>query len=352
MQREGRIADGNGAQFVPWEPQRALHSLSQHEVRLSRGFLCANPQVWFDSLAEHWVPFFHALGIELRVTGVRKALDFPPDLAYIVVCDVDGEFGILGFDDETHDLLARSVAPGTDVGAGEVVVEYLERRLLSSLNKSWTGDEPLGASYLSTDAVDEVEVVGSVGMKFELAGKVGMVWFGLGPRLLDRLDSFWKRHLREGAKTSASARMSDNVHSLGVEISELAVPPAMLIDYIRAGTIIDLEVPVSPNVIVTLDGERWAEGELKQFNGMFGVEIRTLLPKRREPQDSTPRVKVEIARTEIEEAALVEYSQPGAVLLTGRAVNANAALVISGENVASALVGQIDGRFALNVLPR
>ena len=351
MQREGRIADGAGVNFVPWEPQKSLKALSQNEVRLSRGFLCADPAKWFESLPDHWVPLLHSLGVDVKITAIRKTLDFPQELAFLNVIELDGEHAILGFDEDTHDAIARAIVPGLVEGAGEVVVEYLQRRLLSTLARSWAGEDALSCNFLASEVVEEVEVVGSVGVRLEFGGRPGTIWVGVGPKVLDKLDSFWRSRVRKAAG-EGNQRPSDNIAVMSVEIAHLTVPPAMLIDYIRTGTIIDLEIPVAPKVSISLDGEPWGEGELKQFNGMFAVETRTVNAKRPVSQDSTPRVRVEIARTDIEEGTLAEYAQPGAVLVLGRAVAANAVLVISGEQVASALIGSIDGRFALSVLPR
>lgn len=351
MQREGRIADGAGVNFLPWDPQKTLKSLTQNEIRLSRGFLCADPAKWFESLPEHWAPLLHALGAEVRIVSLRKTLDFPQDLAFLNVIEVDGEHAILGFDEETHDAVGRAVVPAGVDGATEVVVEYLQRRLLATLARSWAGEDGLSCNFLASEVVEEVEVVGSVGVRFDIAGRPATLWFGVGPKVLDKLDAFWRGRVRKAAG-EGNQRLSDNVGVFSAEIAQLAVPPAMLIDYIRTGTIIDLEIPVSSKVTISLDGDLWGEGELKQFNGMFAVETRSVITRRPQQQDSTPRVRVEIARTDVEENAIAEYAQPGAILVLGRAVNANAALVISGEQVATALVGSIDGRFALSVLPR
>ncbi len=352
MQLEGKIADGENVEFSPWEPQKVLPTLTQLEVRLSRGFLCADPTVWVSGLAEGWEALFHSLGVEVRVLGIRKALDFPQDLPVIHVVEVNGEHTIVGTDDSTMHALADAVVPSSRGTVSELAVEYLYRRFLATLSKCWTGGDSLTCLAVDAEQVEEVEVVGSLGLRLDVSGVQGVVWFGIGPRLLEKLDGQWKQRIRSNSSSPANDRASDTVHAVSVQIAELTVPPAMLIDYIRSGTIVDLEIPVSSRVSLLLDGAPWADGELKQFNGMFAVEIRSAVRGGLPANTSSSAVRVELARADLEVRSVPEYEQQGAILLTSRSIAPNASLVIGDETVAKVRIGQIDGRFALNVLAR
>ena len=56
---------------------------------------------------------------------------------------------------------------------------------------------------------------------------------------------------------------------------------SLLIDYVRSGTVIDLEVPVSTKVRLKADGKPWAEGQLCQFRDRIAVIRRGLTDLRR-----------------------------------------------------------------------
>ncbi len=348
MEVEGRIAGTGDVGIQPWQPETELQSLVLNDVRLSRGFLRAEPMRWFPALGTHWRPFLLSLGIEESKCSFEVGLEFPSGLDRIIPTDVDGEIAVIGMDNQTQALLVGVVAAGMGNVASELVIEYLERRLLSSLTKCWGGPGPLVCSYISPDITESVEVIGVVSLNFEIAGKSGAVHFGLGPKLVERLDSAE----RERTVKQGSAKYSEDIYAVSVEIAQLAVPPAMLIDYLRGGTVIDLELPVSEQVNLRLNGELWARGRLCHFNGRFAVEIVELEPEPLDHPASTTRVQVEVARVELTKEGLAEHGQLGVVLLTRTPIGGNASLIISGENVASAVIGQINGNFAVNVLPK
>lgn len=352
MQSQGRIAGTDGAELLPWQPEELLPEPDVNEVRFSLGFLRAQPQKWFESFPAHWLPLFHGLGIEVRQVSVSTSFDFPEDLDRITPLELDGEIGVIGMDARTESLIVQSIAPGsTELGA-DVVVEYIERRLISTLAKSWSGDGDFNCYYISPERAESAGVVGVIKLSVQLNNGQGVMWFGVGPRTLERLDILWRERISSFSPADTTVPLSDELHTISVELAELAVPPAMLIDYMRSGTVIDIGIPVSQLVSLRLDGEPWAQGRLCRFNGRFAVQIASLNPPQLAAPEATTRVQVEIARAVLDRQGVIEHSQLGAYLLTGTGISATALMLISGENVASALIGEIDGQFALNVLPK
>ncbi|MFN8391707.1 MAG: FliM/FliN family flagellar motor C-terminal domain-containing protein [Bdellovibrionota bacterium] len=347
---EGRLAQSSDVSFVPLAFEQTLSELNANDVRYSRGFLAADPSSYFNGLVEHWVPFFMGLGLEVQVNAINKVLYFPQDLSRIVVVEISGESAVIGIDDLSQDVIAQAFAPGSDAAAAEVLIEYLERRFLTTITKTWNGREPLICQYLSSDWADEVEVIGAVELELLIGGQKAVVWFGLGPRLLEELEISWRARVAERLGLKDTANFDDTVHLLTLDLSFLSVPPALLIDYLRAGTIVDLELPVPDTVTLSRNGEPWARGVLRQFNGMFAVEIIDTKPEPFQPVEGMTRVAVELARTELDERSLQEYAQRGAVLPTAKQVGSIASIVINGENVGSALVGEVDGRLSLSIL--
>ena len=199
-----------------------------------------------------------------------------------------------------------------------------------------------------------MEIVGAFSVSFFLNDQEVSFWIGLGRQMVERLDELWRGEVvrRLPLPKAAERRSSERNATVTVELAELAVPPAMLIDYIRPGTIINLEIPVSPKVIVHLDGELWFEGKLAQYNGQFIVEVLNPKPERRPFPESTTRVQIRLLQFELPRATLAEYSQAGAIMITRKPAEPKAGMIISGENVASAIVGQLDGNFVIEVIDK
>jgi len=349
MQLGGRIADPAEQPLLLWEPEKLLEPCDLNEIRFSRGFLRAHPGSWFPQLATHWVTLFHSLGVEAEILDASTGLSFPEELDRIVPIEVDGETAVIGLDELSQKALVQAVAPEcAEIGA-DLAIEYVERRLLSTLMMEWSGPSPLHCYYIASNEGASVEVVGAVRISLSISGMPCTIWFGLGARALDRLDLSWRKSLFAQYQQSEA---DDSIHEISIDIAELAVPPALLIDYMRSGTTIDLELPVSNNVFLNLNGEPWASGVLKEYNGRFSVEIVEINSEPAPPSSNTTKVQIQIAASELDHEGVIEHSQVGAILLSKSPISTTAAMVISGERVATALIGQINGQFALNVLPK
>jgi len=347
----GQIATGSNMNFEEIDFSRKLVELQPAEVKYSKGFLAADLPRFFGGLADHWSALFRASGASLTFVGCNKQLYFPQELGRIVVIEVNGESAVLGIDEVSQEILAQGIAPNVGQGAQDVVIEYFERRLLSTLTKAWSGTEPLLCYYLSTEWADEVEIVGGIELVLEVGGRTVNLWFGLGPRLLDELDRAWRRNLSR-QPLAKSAHFDDQIARVSLELTSLSVPPATLIDYLRAGTVIDLEQPFDELVGISLNGEPWAQGKVCRSGDSFVVQVTDLRPRSSVSSDGKSRVTLELARTELDQNSLVEYRQVGAVIPFPDTVSPSVSLVINAEHVANAVLGEANGRMAIHVVPK
>ncbi len=339
--------------LVIWDPVTQLKSVRGNEVRYSLGLLRGNPNTWFPSLANHWLPLFHAIGIDVRLVAIERELDFPEALSRISPFEVDGEISVIGCDEPSLRAIVDAVSPGCTGLAADVLFEYLERRLLTSLSKSWAGREPLHCYYISTEPADSAEIVASFCLVLEIGGESNRVWLGVGPRLAERLDQFSRVLLNESHPHRERVSSSESTHErVAVEVTTLAVPPALLIDYLRPGTTIDLQTPAGSGVLLRIGSFPWAQGELRYFNGKYAVEIASLDVPHEEIHPGTTRVSVEIAEAELDPLARLEHSQVGAIVLTKTSIGETCSVVISGEHVASGVLAIAEGRLVLNILPK
>ncbi len=350
---EGRIAEADVSDIISWEPQDALDTVDFNLVKYSRGFLRARPEFWLRDFASLWQPLFQVLDARVERVEMFTRVDFPPDLQRIVAAEINNEVTVFGADEPALAALVEAAVPGCPPSAAPLVCEYLERRLLGTLAKAARFELVQSAYYLPAEWVGDVEVVGTVGVSFEINGKSVQLWIGLGRQMVERLDELWRAEVvkRIPPPKVAERRSAERVN-VTIELAELAVPPAMLIDYIRPGTVINLEVPVSPRVILHLEGELWLEGRLAQYNNQFVIEVINPRPEKRSFPDSATRVQIRLTEFEMMRSTLSEYSQPGAIITTRRPAEPRAGMIISGENVASAIVGQLDGNFVVEVIDK
>lgn len=335
----------------PWSVEEFVTELTQNEIRYSRGFLRCNPSEWFEGIGLHWAPLLHSLGSEVELASVEKTLGFPDNLLSLSRLEIDGETAVLGVDKNCERSLSRLIAQDMPRQASAVMLDYAKRRFVSSLIKTWSrGSSPV-SWYLGSEKIEVDGIVGSIGTRFNLGANVCEVWCGFGPRMVGRFDLMWREKLYHERRRDLE-NLGDENTEVSIELAELAVPPVQLIDYMKVGTVIDLEAVASDNVLVKADGQPWLEGKLRNFNSRLAVEVTSDEPRAFHCPSECTRVSVELARMELDPEGIIEHSQCGAVILTNSTFSSQAVLVIGGERVASVGLGMVDGRLVMEVLPK
>lgn len=352
MSGDGKILEESAEGFQVWEPSAELPSVSASEARYSRGFLLRNPMTFFAGLAELWLPLSRTLGLDCKLLSCEARFEAPEKVTRVFSFEANDERNYFSFLDNSEELLAASVVPQIEQVGAEMVLEYLERRLLSSLSLCWRGGEELHCVYGGQSAPETMSGSAFVYLQYSIGGSPLSVCFGVGSKLLDTIDRSVRMNLVREAQQLDGHVVSDQLHSISIEIAELAVPPAMLIDYIRSGTVVDLQVPKSNKVLLRVDGELWAEGTLGIFDDSYAVTITSTNPTEQSFADGTTKVRVELAQAELDDSGLITHQQVGAVLLCDSPARPQASLIISGENVARAVVGTIAEGFAVEVLAK
>lgn len=347
----GQIADSESVNITAWKMHEFLHAISENEARFSKGFLCSEFSTQYSSISKYWIPFFYELGATVSFISARPSFSSLPMLSKIYSCELDNEPALIGLDQIAADLLVKTISPNCDKVGEDVILEYLCRRFVSTLSKTRNTFEI--SSIMPEQNVNSIpESFGILCLHFELQTAPFEIWLGLGVKAIEKLDSLWRSVLVTNYKKKEENVFSDRIYQISVELAELAVPPAMLIDYMRTGTIIDLDIPVSSSVRVRCDNEIWMEGELCQFRDNLAVKVENLNPVVGQYPSSTTRVRVELARTELDYESVIEHYQKSAVLITETPINSLANLIIRGEDVAVARIGMLNNNFALSIVPK
>ncbi len=326
-----------------WDPRAVLKRLEAEEAIYSRGFLRCRPEKWFPGFAAHWLPLAHSLGVEMSLVEVRPLLAPLSGMKMGFAYRVDDEPGAFLIDFESRGAIIDAVCPGAEPGAAAIVLEYFARRLLTSLAMSWSGPESSIVQYETELDPVRVKGAGAIKLAFEINKQIAVIWIVVGRLLLERLDSLWRRQMR------STARQSDESGDVLVEIAQLAVPPTMLVDYLRSGTVVDLEVPYSDQVSLRLFGKPWLPGRLCQIGDHFGVEVISGPVASASLPEGTTRISIQLCKLKADPQYLAEYSQVGAVIDTGHPLSPEVQIVINNEKVGEAKLCTFESRFAISI---
>ena len=340
MQGEG----GQDLALTLWSPERCLRSVSPEVARYSRGFLRCRPEKWFPGFAMQWLPLAHSLGIEIKLCEAKPVAQAPRGWTFAFAGTVDGEPLGLALEDESAEVLLEAVLPSAAPRSRQIVLEYLARRFLSSMAISWSGPESSLVQFEPDLDAHQIREVGAIKVVVSINGEQSTVWILLGQVLVDRLDGLWRRQLQ-----STSRHNSEDTR-VQVEFAHLTVPPSLLADYLKPGTTVDLETPVSDVVMVVCDGRPFLPAKLCRLGDCFGVEtIAAPLPVFQLPAGTT-RLSIELGQADWNGVFAREMSQPGAVYDTGIRLGDRVGMVVNGEQVAEALLRTYQGHFVVSVI--
>lgn len=333
-----------------WIPEENLEDLDPNFVRMSCGFLRCRPEKWFPNLAAQWLPLAHALGVEIRVIDIQPLVAIPSRrLSFASFkATIDGESAAIVIDDQAQSAIREAFTPGVVPQAGQVVLDYLARRLFGSLGLSWSGPESSTILYDNTIEFSAIENSGVVEVSLLLNGQACGFFIVLGPKAVNRLDGLWRRQLR--STRSANGERTE----VNLEIAQLAVLPNDLSNYTRTGTMVDLEVTASENCYVLMNNRPWLTGKLRRSAEQFVVEVVGPSPAIPTLPPSTVKLGIRLGSFNVDGAMIAEFSQVGSCIQSPLEIGNRVHLVSGGgqssEILAEALLCVYQGRFAITVL--
>lgn len=351
MSEEDRITQLMAQGLPLWEYERRLEHVTQEEIRFSRGFLPCDINRLLDGFAEHWVPLLLSLDTSVKNVECSTHLGSPTEAFFQTEISIDEEVAQVGFSEPTFLALSKTIL-GEDSGFGrDIILEYLIRRLLVCVEKSLKFEPVPSIKFVARKSLFVEPPMAYLNTKFEINGHSCEMNIGLGIKAIEYLDSAWRRYVTRLTATRGF-QYSDQLHTVSIELAELSVEPSVLIDYVRAGTVVDLETPVGSPVLVRLNEIPWFYGTLAIFRGCYVVRAEELDCKSSSKEDGKTRVRIELAKFQLDQEGVIEAQQLGAMLATRIVASASANLIIGGEQVASASVHESSGKFTLTILPR
>ena len=329
--------------LAEWDYQKLVRRSDPLEVQYSRGFLRSRPERWFPGINATWLPLTHSLGVEIRLIEVKPLLDPPVGLDHNYCASVDNEMLVISLDSESERTLMDVIAPGSSDSGRSVVREYIARRLISTLSTCWSGPETSTVAYHPDTTLEQADVVGAVKVSVSVNGNQCQFWLLLGRYLVEKLDGLWRRQIQSSAKSS------DEPQNIHLELAQLAVPPSMLVEYVKPGTVIDLEVPVSDALTLRIADRPWMPAKLCEVSGSFGFETTAGPVTSGALPEGTTRLAIELGTITLSPSELSEMSQIGAVYDTKIPFADKVKMIVNGEQVGQGQLCSYEGRFAVNV---
>jgi hypothetical protein len=335
-------------ELLPWSPENLLREVGEREVRASLGFLRCFPERWVPGLESEWGTFIHSFAVQLRVLKVRPLLELIALPGRSFHGSVDGAHLFIVFDNDAERNIVSALASGMFQGES-VLVDYLSRRFFTSIVSSWSGPTPKQARFFGEthpDFVNEKLQEGGGVVRIELLINERPVGVSvvLDNTLFKQLDGIWRRQLR------STTNLEKGSYNVKIEVAQLAVQPALLADYTRSETSIDLEVPVTDLVTLKVGDKPWLIARMLRCENRLVFESVSAQILPRELPPGTTRVTVELPMISITDHDLVEFGQIGAMLLTEVPLENMVTLSINSEQVASAELGIYEGRLAVSIL--
>jgi hypothetical protein len=331
-----------------WQWRTALQPLDVKQATLAKGFLRSRPERWFPQISSEWLPLFHSLSAELRVTEVTPQRSIPEGLELGYGGSIDGEpFGMY-FDREAIRMAIDVIVPGAYPESRDIVLEYIGRRIVATLKSTWVGSEKIDIVFDKRIDPFSVPLAGAVQITCSIHGHEAALWIGLGAATVERLDAMWKRQSQPVAKTTT--QLPSGPVSVFFEVAQLAVPPADLVQYTQPETKIDLEVPVSDTIFIRTTERLLASAKMCQADGRLALEIASLNPAQPMLPDGMTRISVILGKMSVDSTVVQEYMSQGALWDTGIKLSDNVSMLLNGEQMARGKLHVYEGRFALNVI--
>jgi len=236
-------------------------------------------------------------------------------------------------------------------------LEYFERRLVSTLNSSWQGEDSYIISYTEIFRDAGVEVQGAVRLSLEKDSKSFEIWFGLGPEAISAISELWRDELKK-KWLSEKGSIPKVDTSVSASLGFLSIKPSELIDYTRSGALISLDLEELSQVHLLSDSKPWGSGSLVRGKSGRYLEVKSFQSAESNLGPHETLVSLEISKIELSPGEMLEGSQEGAVLTLNDYANSDllgedesvdretlrVSLVVGGEELAIGDLLMLDGK--------
>lgn len=303
-------SENNKSENAPnFDVFRQLPELVKNDVELSRGFLRCRPEKWFPSFASHWLPLWHSLGIDARLSEIKPAVRAGKNIGKGYYGVVDGERVAVSLEEGTEEFILAAVSPGVGADAGAILLEYLARRFFASIGLSWSAADNANVQFLREIKTHSFTERGAVKISFSLNNNLCTAWVLLGESLVKRLDGLWRRQLHSQQKPEAV-----KMHEGRIEFASLEAPAGSSGRSLRKGEFLPLDRAKIDSVSLMIDDKPFLPARLYQVEEKLALQIQGLGGQ--STISSGEILRLCSPAFEISSESLTEISQVSSILIT------------------------------------
>ena len=308
-----------------------LPEIQKEVAELSVGFLRCRPEKWFPSISSHWLPFWHSLGIEIRIVEVKTSLKAPGSLEKGFYGVVDEERVAVCLEAESENILLSAVSPGIEVNAQKILLEYLARRFFSTIALSWSAEENAKVNFRSEILTHSFEEAGAVKITFSLNNSNCNLWILLGEKLVSRFDGLWRRQL-----VSPQKEVNETVHSAAIELLACSMNEAEIRAQIKHGHFLSFAGNKLDLATLLIDEKPHLPVKICKVNDSFAFQTASAglfsLPE----SEAKLRLSVRLPSFQIRSNNLAEVSQVSSYLISTISTKSPVEVFVQGKKLADA----------------
>ncbi|MGI6681033.1 MAG: hypothetical protein ACOX3T_06110 [Bdellovibrionota bacterium] len=333
----------NDNNWALWSPLDELSQVSTKEIIYSKGFLQSNPATLFPSFSSFWQSFFENYSFDIALVDIKKSLTVPDNISHLYKGMIDREHIYVGYEDDEFSYLGNIVIPAGDEKIIEIIMEYMTRRLLASLSFSWTASEN-SIIYFDGKTKESPKSEATIVLDLKVSGKRVNVYIMCPYTIVNTIDKLWKGQIQASSKYREVSEVS-----LGIQIAELAVSPAMLNDYLSSGVRVGLEKIVNDNVYITKDNKKFLKGRLVRSSDRFVVEILGGIDTVAEALEGMVNISIQLGSVLVPGYVVSEISQKNVLWDTGLEITNEVEVYADNKLSAHAVLASYDKQFAIEV---
>jgi len=235
--------------------------------------------------------------------------------------------------------IAQSVSTKENSLDTEIVIAYFFRRLISSLEKSWQGNNSISLSYSDK----KIENINSLNYKIRLNvvfenNESSEIDFLISEHTLDLLN-------KELETINTESR------ELSLELSRFTISAEELIEYLKPGNVIELKQKINDQCRLYLSSRIWAEARIKTYNSRYILELIDFDFIEDQDFNTGTQVSIELDRFQLL-GQLDSYNNVGTLIPTNINVDSDVFLVVRGERIAKVAISQENEKTKIKVLKK
>lgn len=352
MSENVKVDDNN----YKWKPENTLSKVDEKTVRYSNGFLKAKLEHWFPSIPIQWESLINNLELDFDFISITPEI-LPgffniEEVAISGVLELENDFLALELPAELKNRIRKIIGISKQAENSIAFEDYLCRRLLNSLELSWSGPELTPKFYYSkifdnnnlTSLTKDFNFISKVKVNFNLNSKSQEFNIYFGTTITDILHNLWLKQLR--SRTSQNLRSGD----IGVEIGSVFIDSSDVGNSLKSGALHKIEKRSLDEVFLLYERRPWLPAKLYDFNGKFAVKIRAGSSSLENSKKNLIRLSFEIANVTLDSMEVLELNQRGAFLETEQAFGALVTIRVNGEVLGKGEILMVNGSLAVKVV--